>query len=166
MAVSILGFDARNGGGSALAVLVAASAGAVLVFAAGLEAWQFIQSPIPRSRWQGLPDFEAGLIGFESFLGLWLMSRALPGAARRVAIGCCSVFACHTLFEALSGRTDCGCFGQVKVNPWCTFILDIAIVLALVFLAKSAAGHQRKTFANNKITIIMSRISHRRTYIL
>ena len=46
------------------------------------------------------------------------------------------MFACYAFYEALAGKADCGCFGQVHVNPWFTVILDITIVLALVFLAK------------------------------
>ena len=80
------------------------------------------------------------LITLETFLGLWLVSGALPRAARRVAIGCFSVFACYTLYEALAGKADCGCFGQVQVNPWFTFILDVSLALALTFLGKPGAG--------------------------
>ena len=111
-------------------------AAAALFTAASLNAWRFIHSPILPSGVEGLPGFEPALIAFEIFLGLWLISGALPKAARRVAIGCFGVFACYAFYEALFGKTDCGCFGQVRVNPWFTFILDVAIVLALIFFAR------------------------------
>ncbi len=112
------------------------AAGAMLLAAAPLGAWQLVRSPELPFGAQGRPGFEPALIGFEISLGLWLLSGALPKAARKVAVGCFSIFACYTLHEALAGRTDCGCFGQVHVNPWFTFILDVAIVLALLFLAR------------------------------
>ena len=114
-------------------------AGVALLCAAALKARQLAQSPIALARFGGvLPAVATALISWEIFLGLWLISGALPQAARRAALGCFSMFACYTLYEALAGKTDCGCFGQVHVNPWYTFPLDIGIVLALVFLAKPA----------------------------
>ena len=116
------------------------AAGAVLLYGAAANAWQFTNSPASLAGIQGMPGFEPALIGFEIFLGLWLISGALPFAARRIAIGCFSVFACYTLYETLAGKADCGCFGQVHVNPWLTFILDVGMVLALLFFAQPG-GH-------------------------
>jgi hypothetical protein len=113
--------------------------GAVLVVAATLGALQAIHSPTPESGLRGLRGFAAALVAWETFLGLWLISGALPVAARRVAIGCFSLFGIYAFYEALAGKADCGCFGQVRVNPWCTVVLDVSIVLALLFLAKPAA---------------------------
>lgn len=109
--------------------------GAMLLGSAALKSWQYLQSPIPPYELQHFPGREPVLITFETFLGLWLISGALPVAARRAAIGCFSVFACFTFYEALVGKADCGCFGRVHVNPWYTFIMDLAIVLMLIFVA-------------------------------
>lgn len=119
--------------------LVPLMTGATLLYAVGLEWYQFIHLPLFPPGPLRISGFEIALISCETFLGLWLISGAMPMAARRVAIGCFSVFACYTFYEALAGKTDCGCFGQVHVNPWVTFILDVAIVLVLVFLAKPPA---------------------------
>lgn len=108
---------------------------AVLLCAATLNIRRFVHSPVPYGGVQGMPGFEPALIAFEIFLGLWLISGALPQTARKVAVSCFGVFACYTLYGALAGKADCGCFGQVHVNPWFTFILDVGIVLALLFLA-------------------------------
>ncbi len=117
--------------------------GAVLLCAATLNTWGFVHSPGPYAGVQGMPGFEPTLIALEILLGLWLISGASPSPARRLAIGCFSVFACYTLYEALAGKTDCGCFGQVHVSPWFTFALDVAAVLVLVFLAKPPATLSR-----------------------
>jgi hypothetical protein len=118
---------------------VIALAGTMLLASAALKSRQYALIPVaPYGRWS-IRGFEPVLAGWETFLGLWLISGALPSTARRVTIGCFSIFACYTLYESLAGKTNCGCFGQVHVNPWFTFILDVAIVLLLVFFAKPPA---------------------------
>ncbi len=114
--------------------------GITLIIAACLVLRQLVYSTVLYSGWKRPLNFEPVLAGWEIFLGLWLISGALPTSARRVAIGCFSVFACYTLHEALAGRIDCGCFGQVHVNPWYTFILDVSLVLMLKFLGKPGTG--------------------------
>ena len=115
---------------------IAIFTGLALFLAATLNAWRYSHSSLFLPGLESLDGFDPVLIGSELFLGLWLISLTFPIAARRVAIGCFSVFSCYTFYEALSGKADCGCFGRVRVNPWFTMILDITIVLALVFLAK------------------------------
>ncbi|MGC9261109.1 MAG: MauE/DoxX family redox-associated membrane protein [Phycisphaerae bacterium] len=118
--------------------------GGVLLTAAGGTTLQFTHSPLASPGLEGLPGFVPTLIAWEIFLGIWLVSGAFPTAARRVAIGCFSTFSCYAFYEALSGKVDCGCFGQVHVNPWFTVILDVAVVLALVFLTKSVDVSARR----------------------
>ena len=125
---------------SAAARPIPVFAGLALLVAATLRSWQYIRSPIPPPGQTGLVGFDPAMIGSELFLGLWLISGASPNAARRLAIGCFSVFACYTLYEALAGKTDCGCFGQVHVNPWYTFILDVSLVLMLTFVGGRGTG--------------------------
>ncbi len=110
--------------------------GYVLFSAAVLKTRQFAEPPYPAMAPHGGTWFETMLTAWEIFLGLWLISGALPVAARRVAIGCFSLFGIYAFYEALAGKADCGCFGQVRVNPWFTFILDVSVVLALTFLGK------------------------------
>ncbi len=109
--------------------------------AAMMKSRQYVRLPAAEHGQWEIPDFVPVLITFEIFLGLWLMSGAFPAAARRVAIGCFGSFACYTLFEAFAGKTDCGCFGQVHVNPWYTFILDVSLVLMLTFFGKPGRGN-------------------------
>lgn len=43
-------------------------------------------------------------------------------------------FAAYSLLLATSGAASCGCFGPVKVSPWWTFLIDIAVVLGLLLV--------------------------------
>lgn len=122
--------------GHVLPRAVSVTTGGVLLTAAGGTTLSFTHSPLSLPGLEGLPGFAPALIAWEIFLGLWLVSEAVPMAAWRGAIGCFGVFACYALYEAATGSADCGCFGQVHVNPWYTVILDLAIVLALMFLAR------------------------------
>ena len=115
-------------------------AGLILLCSAVLKVWQMIQSPVLPPSPLGITRFDFVLIGVEIFLGLWLFSGAFAGTARLAAILCFAIFGLYTLYEAESGRADCGCFGQVPVNPWITLTLDTTI-LALLALS----GRQRSS---------------------
>jgi hypothetical protein len=93
----------------------------VLFLAAVLKTRQFGELPYPATAPHGGTWFETMLIAWEIFLGLWLISGAFPAAARRVAIGCFSVFACYTLYEALSsgGPTQHGTPLAKKSKDFC-----------------------------------------------
>ena len=106
--------------------------GLVLLLAAGLKAHQLATEPVPEtslltSRW-----FLILWVETEIVLGLWFLSGLARRAAWIAALACFSVFSLVTLYKALSGDVSCGCFGRVEVNPWYTFVLDVAAVGALV----------------------------------
>ncbi len=112
--------------------VVRIAAALLLLVAAGLKAHQLATEPVLgtgllESRW-----FLIGLVEFELFFGLWLLSGLLPRLTRLAALACFSAFACYSLYKALSGSRSCGCFGPVQVNPWHTSTLDLAIVASLV----------------------------------
>ena len=120
---------------TALPVCMPYVAGLILLCSAVLKVWQMIQSPVLPPSPLGIPGFDFVLVGVEIFLGLWLFSGAFAGTARLAAILCFAIFGLYTLYEAVSGRANCGCFGQVSVNPWFTLTLD-TIVLALLALSR------------------------------
>jgi hypothetical protein len=50
------------------------------------------------------------------------------------------VFGCFTLFSFISagsGRTTCGCFGKVDINPWYVVALDLSVLGLLFFFRPS-----------------------------
>ena len=101
-----------GGRASALASVFLRLIGGLILFAAVMRGVQALGSPTSAPGLLSLPSIPAVTIAWEIFLGLWLISGALPKAARRIAIGCFSVFACYTLYEALAGKADCGCLGH------------------------------------------------------
>ena len=105
--------------------------GLILLTAAALKGHQLATEPVAEtslftSRW-----FLIGVVEFELFFGLWLLSGLYPRRTWQAALVCFSAFACVSLYKALSGEASCGCFGRVPVNPWYTLVLDLAAVAAL-----------------------------------
>jgi hypothetical protein len=50
---------------------------------------------------------------------------------RWLALGIFVMFAVYALYQAIGGAASCGCFGPVKLHPWWTFFLDVAIAAGL-----------------------------------
>jgi hypothetical protein len=119
----------------------------ILLVAAGLKAHQLATDPFvtlaPRpSSLAPLPSslapllhsrpFLIGIVEFELLLGLLLLSGILPRLTYASSVLCFGGFALVSLYKAISGYASCGCFGRVPVNPWYTFALDAAAVVALL----------------------------------
>lgn len=106
--------------------------GCLLLVTAGLKTHQLATEPILGhsifdSRWILIAAVE-----FEIFFGLWLLRGLLPRLTWMAAIGCFSLFACVSLYKALSGEVSCGCFGKVEVNPWIVTSFDIFVCVSLI----------------------------------
>ena len=68
------------------------------------------------------------LVVFEASFAVWALFGLFPNLNRVATILLFSVFSLVTLTKGLKGETSCGCFGAATVNPWITFMLDVAIV--------------------------------------
>jgi hypothetical protein len=103
--------------------------GLLLVSAAILKATQLIVEPtVAVATGRLLPPLQ---VGVELAVGLFAMSGWYWRQLRWIALLLFIAFAGYSFHLATSGATSCGCFGPLRVHPWWTFALDIAVVLGL-----------------------------------
>jgi hypothetical protein len=116
----------------------------VLLIAAGMKFYAaVVESRIffgqATERWQ-----ELALVQFELAMGLWLLSGLRPRASWAAALGCFGLFAAVSFYKALTGETDCGCLGQIAINPWYMASFDVLVLGALLyFWPDSKSGDAR-----------------------
>ena len=72
------------------------------------------------------------LVTIELFIGLLLLFGVRGPLTWIVTTLLFFAFAGFSLYLAVSGAATCGCFGQLNVNPWVTFVLDLGILGFLV----------------------------------
>lgn len=118
--------------GKRLFFAVRISVAAILLLASALKAHQLatqpaIESSLLTSRW-----FLASVVEGELLLGLSLAFGIWLQYTWWVTAACFALFGAVALGRALSGQLSCGCFGHVEVNPWWTFVLDLACVASLL----------------------------------
>jgi hypothetical protein len=87
--------------------------------------------PLSQDSFLASPRLQVAAIEIEILLGLWLLSGLAKRGAWAVAVGFFGILAGISLYQALTGQRSCGCLGAVEVNPWWTFGLDVAGVVAL-----------------------------------
>lgn len=106
--------------------------GLLLLGAAVLKGHQLMTSAVISTEFWDVRWVRALEVLVEAALGLWLVSGFAPVYAGRLTCLCFIGFAGITLYKGLMGATSCGCFGNLQVNPWSTFVLDLtAIPMAL-----------------------------------
>lgn len=79
------------------------------------------------------PWIQALAISFEFGLAFWLLSGWQANMAKRVTTITFSVLALVSLYLVWIGQTSCGCLGEIKVSPWWSFGLDVAIAISTLF---------------------------------
>jgi len=119
--------------------------GTLLICAAILKTAQLLQEPAatlasPYGRLT-LPT-QAGV---ELALGMIVLSGACWRVARQLTILLFAAFAIYSMYLAMSGATSCGCFGNLRVHPWWTFLLDVTVVIGLIasIIADGAGDRSR-----------------------
>jgi hypothetical protein len=104
--------------------------GLVLIFAAILKAVELVTEPaIALTTGRMMLPLQ---IGVELCLGLCALTGLYWRHLRYLAAALFTAFAAYSLYLATTGATSCGCFGPVRIHPWWTFGLDLAILLALL----------------------------------
>ena len=114
---------------------------AVLLFAAGMKAWELATRPnlvldIFHARW-----FNALQCQFELFFGLWLLFGFFKKITRLAVVALFVMFVAVSIYKWRSGELSCGCFGTWRVAPWKTALFDFFLLLLVsgTFMERSAA---------------------------
>lgn len=108
-------------------LVVRLTAAVVVLAAAGLK-WYQLAIDSSAMRW---PLWRVAVIGVEVALTGWLLIGMWPRWSRWIPGAFFTGFSLIALNQALSGAESCGCFGQVKVNPWITFAMDVLLAAGL-----------------------------------
>ena len=101
--------------------------GLLLILAGFLKLHQWALEGVPTANPLAL-WLLSGVPALEILLGMWIISGIEARKARLVGLFCFGAFAGASLISALRGKTSCGCFGVIEVNPWWTFLLDLVVV--------------------------------------
>ena len=102
-------------------------------------------------------------IGVELGVGLLALAGIYWRQLRWLALLLFSFFAAYSLYLAVGGVASCGCFGPIKVHPWWTFALDIAVVFGLLFSVRRE--REGNVDANSDVPRLVSYSAGRRTVI-
>jgi hypothetical protein len=116
--------------------------GLLLVGTAILKAIQLVTEPAaalvsPLGSW-----FPSVQIGLELGVGLLVLSGFYWQQIRWLAVLLFAAFAAYSLILAMGGAASCGCFGPLKINPWWTLLLDLAVVVGLLLSVRRYHGNR------------------------
>jgi len=68
----------------------------------------------------------------EFFLGSWLIAGCCNRQTKKLVEITFAIFCVAALILGLMGETSCGCFGNIKISPWYTFVFDSGILTAIL----------------------------------
>jgi hypothetical protein len=105
--------------------------GLTLLAAAGFKAYALWIDAEPPDLIFSSSRAQLAIVEIEGVMGLWLVSGVYPRASMLVGCAFFGFLASVSLYLALAGRSSCGCFGRISVDPWATFAFDVAACLAL-----------------------------------
>jgi hypothetical protein len=95
-------------------------------------AWLKVLAPADAASVQSAYDIPYWLLAagiqLELVIGLLLVARVWTPWAWGAAVALFTSFAGISLLRALAGLESCGCFGAIRVNPWVTLAIDVAIL--------------------------------------
>lgn len=121
---------------------VRAAVAIILLFAAGMKAYQLateptIETDILSSRW-----FLTTMAAGEFCFGLFLLTGSASELAWVIMLACFGVFSAVSAYKGLSGGASCGCFGILQVNPWFTCSIDFVITTLLLLFPPPPGIHR------------------------
>jgi hypothetical protein len=113
--------------------IVAIGLGCVFLTAACFKAYAYFSDSLQPLFYVLSPKWQILLMEGECLLGLWLISGFYRRPALVAALVTFVTFSAVNFFLGVLGRPSCGCFGNVQVNPWYVFTLDLLAVIAIIY---------------------------------
>jgi len=84
-------------------------------------------------------------IGVELALGLVVLNGTSWYRLRWLIVFLFAGFAAYSLYLALIGAASCACFGPLKIHPWWTFSLDVAVIIGILATSRKVnVGSERQ----------------------
>lgn len=114
--------------------IVSRCVGVLLLAAAGLKLNGLAVDPVGGTGVLGSTAIQVAVVEFEVLLAAWLLWGGFAVGCWAVSVSAFTVFAAVSGWQGWIGRASCGCFGQVTVNPWWAFSLDVAVLMALLLV--------------------------------
>jgi len=119
--------------------------GSLLIAAAILKIYGLAVDPLLQDGLVNKPWLHITSIEIEFLLGMWLLSGLAQKSGWLISIVTFGILTGISLYQALTGQASCGCFGQVKVSPWITFVVDTCAILALLFFRPAFTQDKSET---------------------
>lgn len=121
----------------ALVGAIATAVGVLLLVTAALKVLHSTESAALQTVYDLPLWLMIGVVQVELIVGLMLISGLWNRSVWLGAITLFTAFAAFSLYRALAGFESCGCFGPLRVSPWATFTLDVAIAVILASLRRT-----------------------------
>lgn len=117
-------------------LLVRLGIACLLLGAAAMKAWSPSEAAVLATVYEIPPWVSLLVIQLEILLAVVLLFGFSLRRSLQVTAWIFGMFACFALYRALASYESCGCFGSLKVHPWITFCMDLAVVYLAARSAK------------------------------
>lgn len=106
--------------------------GVLLLGTATLKLYGLGVSAVPRTGWFAQSWVQLAAAEGELVLGVWLLAGSYPRGAWLATLLTFTAFAAVSGYLGWVGIASCGCFGTIHASPWWAFVVDVAIIVALL----------------------------------
>ena len=130
-------------------------AASILWLAAILKAYDLSTRPVAGEGLLSSRPLAIVIVELELLLGTWLFLGLAPRLAWFTATCVFSTFAVASLWQGLSGKESCGCFGRLETSPWLILGLDLVVLVALVAFRPRATPSQGGRWRVALLAIVM-----------
>ncbi|MDO5308643.1 MAG: hypothetical protein Q4G03_04010 [Planctomycetia bacterium] len=104
----------------------------VLATASSLKTKQLASQLLWSDNWLDSRFLATVAAYFEATFAIWLLFGFLPRITRLASAALFLLFSSISFYKGISGASSCGCFGEVEVNPWVTFGIDVVLLVLCV----------------------------------